>query len=379
MFDKVSKSGPFRGYGRPVVNITINGVKVQNWISFQVEQNGLGAVDSFDVKLPWEVTDTPSDPLLYSGSSKSADLVFGTAKVRIEAGFEGEGEPDLLIEGDMDYPVWNFDDTEGEVVTIYGRSYAARPFDFKESVKMQNLTSTAAFKQLALLHGLKPVVPIESDALVGEYLNEDHANVNREVSHWDLSLYLAQNDGFTTKVRGIEWYYGPREMLPNYKKDPIPFTWGHNIISGLQIERAPNAARNLVVEVISYIPGGVKKSGVGQKKGQRIVEKASFAGSSSGHKYVLRYYFPGITRDEAQRRARSILQELSRQQIYGSFPTDFFPGLSNDRRIALYGVGQGLSQIYFTPKIVISGSRDEGLTAEVTFTNLPIEEGGRFG
>ncbi|WP_340701673.1 hypothetical protein [Brevibacillus borstelensis] len=379
MFDKVNQNGPFRGYGRPVVNITINGKQVSNWFSFRVERNGLGAVDSFEVKLPWEVTDKPLDPLLYSGSNQSADLVFGAAKVRIEVGFEGEGEPSLLIEGDMDYPTWNFDTTDGEVVTLYGRSYAARAFDFKETVKMQNLTSTAAFKQIAATHGLIPVVPQESQALVGEYVKEDHANVNREVSNWDLVLYLAQNDGFTTQVYGDQWFYGPREMLPNYKKDPLVFTWGHNIDNGLIIERAPNAARNLIVEVISYIPGGIKKRGVGQKKGQRIVEKASFAGSSSGHKYVQRYYYPGITRDEAQRRARSILQELSRQQIYGSFSTDFFPDLSNDRRIVLYGVGKGLSQIYFTPKIVVTGSRDEGLKAEVTFTNLALEEGGRFG
>lgn len=379
MFDKVSQEGPFRGYGRPVVNITINGKPVKNWISFTVEKSGLGAVDSFEVKLPWEVTDKPTDPLLYSGSTQAADLVFGSAKVRIEAGFEGEGKPALLIEGDMDYPVWSFDTTDGEVVSIYGRSYAARAFDFKETVKMQNLTSTAAFKQIARKHGLNPVVPQESEAPVGEYVKDDHANVNREVSHWDLVLYLAQNDGFTTHVQGTDWYYGPREMLPNYKKDPLVFTWGHNIDSGLQIERAPNASRNLIVEVISFVPGAVKKRGVGRMKGQRIVEKASFTGSSSGNKYTQRYYYPGITRDEAQRRARSILKDLSRQQVHGSFTTDFFPELSNDRRIVLYGVGKGLSQVYFTPKVVISGSRDDGLKAEVTFTNLELEEGGRFG
>ncbi|WP_019123644.1 hypothetical protein [Brevibacillus massiliensis] len=379
MFDKVNKPGSFRPYGKPVVNITINGKPVKDWISFQVELNGLGAVDSYEVQLPWEVTDTPSDPLLYSGSSKSADLVFGSAKIRIEAGFEGEGKPELLIEGDMDYPTWNFDANEGEVVTIHGRSYAARAFDFKETLKWQNLTSTAAFKQIAATHGLTPVVPVETKDPVGEYVKDDHANINREVSHWDAALYLAQNDGFTTRVRGIEWFYGPREMLPNYNKDPLPFTWGHNIESGFWIERAPNAARNLIVEVISYIPGGVKKRGSGQKKGQRIVERASFTGSSTGHKYIQRYYYPGITRDEAQRRARNILKELSRQQVYGSFTTDYFPELATDRRIVLYGVGKGLSQVYFVSKIVVTGNRDEGLKAEVTFTNLPLEEGGRFG
>lgn len=373
MFDRqiLKADGPFRAFGKPVVNISLNGQKVKDWISFQVELNGLGAVDNFEVTLPWEVTDTPRDELLFSGSSNSADLVTGSANFKIEAGFEGEGSLVELIEGAMDYPAWDFDD--GEQVSINGRSFASRPFDFKESVKWQNLTSTGAFKQMAAQHGLTPVVPVETITLVGEYLKGDHASVTREVSHWDFVLYLAQHDGFTTMVKGKEWYYGPRDMLPGYKLDPIPFTWGYNIDKGLRIERAPNAARNLVVEVISWIPG--KKHG----KGHRIVEKASFTSSSAGNKYVMRYYYPNITRDEAQRRARNILKELSRTQIFGSFPTDWFPELSNDRRISLQGVGKGLSQIYFCPKIVISGSKDDGIKAEITFTNLPLEEGGNFG
>jgi hypothetical protein len=368
----VSREGPFRAMGKPIVKIMINGQEVVNWQQFRVDLNGLGAVDSFDVTLPWEVTDTPNDSLLYSGSGSSADLVNGSAEITIQAGFEGEGELIALMEGVMDRATWDFSKQAGEVVAIYGRSFAARPFDYKESAKWQNLTSTAAFKQIAAIHGLIPVVPVETSKLVGEYANEDHVNIKREISHWDFVLYLAQAEEFTTRVKGKEWFFGPEEELEGFGQDPIPFTWGYNIYEPFHIERAPNAARNLTVEVISFAPG--KKKG-----GHRIIEKATMPGSSNGHKYTLRYYYPNRTRDQCQQLARGILAELSRNQLHGSFSTDWFQNLSNDRKISLKGLGMGLDQDYFVPKISISGSKETGLSADINFTNLPVEEGGSFG
>jgi hypothetical protein len=357
-----------------MVDILLNGQRVVDWDSFRVELNGLGAVDNFQVGLPWEVTEfSPRDALLYSSPTSSSDIVTGAIDVVINAGFEGEGDLTPLIEGAMDRPVWDFSKRNGEIVVVYGRSRAAKPYDYKETVKFQNLTSTAAFKQIALFHGLNPVVPVETNSLIGQFQNEDHVSTSREVSHWDFVLYLAENEGFTTRLRGKDWFFGPHDKLPGYNLEPIAFTWGYNIEEPFRIERAPNAARNLIVEVISWIPG--KKAG----KGQKIIEKASFAGSSSGHKYVLRYYFSNLTRDQCQRKAQNILAEMSKNQIFGSFNTDWFQELSNDRKIALYGVGKGLSQVYFTPKIVITGNKTEGLLSEVSFTNLPLEEGGSLG
>ncbi|OXM84610.1 phage late control D family protein [Paenibacillus rigui] len=366
------RSGPLRPTGKPIVNISINGTAVTDWKQFRVDLNGLGAIDTFDITLPWEVTDSPRDSLLYSGSTSSSDLVTGSAEVLIQAGFEGEGELVNLIEGAMDHSAWDFSKQDGEIVTLTGRSYAARPFDYKESAKWQNMTSTAAFKEIALSHGLTPIVPVETTKLVGEYTNEDHANITREVSHWDFVLYLAQNEEFTTRVKGKEWFFGPNEELDGFSDDPIIFSWGHNIDEPFRIERAPNAARNLTVQVISWAPG--KKKG-----GRRIIENATLSGGSNGHKYVMRYYYPNRTRDQCQQLARGILAEISKNQLYGSFSTDWFQDLSNERRIELQGIGKGLSGKYFVPKISITGSKEQGLRVEVSFTNLPLEEGGTYG
>ncbi len=370
MFPNMNK-GDFRIFGKPIVIIKINGQKVANWKDFKVDINGLGDVDSFNIKLPWDVSDKPHDELLYSGSKSSSIIVNGGAEITIEAGFEGENVK-LLIDGKMDNAHWNFDSDDGESVEIKGRSLAAAPYDFKETVKYQNLTATDAHAQIAVKHGLNPVAPIRTSAMIGEYINDDHATVTRETSHWDFVLYLAENEGFVSRVRGKEWYFGPVEMLPGFSEAPLSFSWGHNILSPLEFERAPNAARNLIVEVISWQPG--KKKG----KGTRIVEKASFTTSSSGHKYTIREYRPNITRDQAQRLAQNFLLQMSKEQITGSFSCDFFTELDNDRRIALHGVGAGLSQIYFISRLELSGDKEQGLQAALEFSNLPLSESGSF-
>lgn len=366
MFDNMDK-GDFRPFGKPVVDIKINGEKILDWIDFKVDINGVGDIDSFSVKFPWDVSDNPQNKLLYSGSKQSSVIVNGSADISISAGFENEDIKNL-IEGRMDNAKWNFDYGSGETVEINGRSFAGALFDFKETVKYQNLTACDAIEKMATQHGLNTIMPVKTSALIGEYINDDHSTVTRETSHWDYALYLGENEGFVNRVRGKDWFFGPLEMLSGYNLDPLQFSWGNNIKSGLNFERAPNAARNLNVEVISW-QSGSKKS-----KGQRIVEKASLDESSDGTKYTIRRYIPNITREQAKRQSDNILKQLSKEQIMGSFSCDFFSSIDNDRRIVLYGVGQGISQIYFATKIGISGSASNGLSCNIDFSNLPLSD-----
>ncbi|AFS78512.1 hypothetical protein Curi_c15030 [Gottschalkia acidurici 9a] len=86
----------------------------------------------------------------------------------------------------------------------------------------------------------------------------------------------------------------------------------------------------------------------------------------------MRYYYPNLTRDQCQRKAQSILKDLSKKQLYGCFNTDWFLELNNDRKINILGVRFGLSQTYFVTKVAISGSKEDRLKSEVTFSNLPL-------
>ena len=58
MFQKMDK-GNFRAFGKPIVNIFINGVKMEDWISFQVDWNGMGDIDDFEVEFQWDISDNP--------------------------------------------------------------------------------------------------------------------------------------------------------------------------------------------------------------------------------------------------------------------------------------------------------------------------------
>lgn len=357
--------GNFRAYGKPIVNIYVNDKKIDDWISFQVDWNGMGDIDDFDVAFQWDISDKPRHEYFYSGSKKSSDVVHGKIVVKIEAGFEGE-EIVPLIEGEMDCPEWDFSD--GETVKIAGRSYGAKPYDFVETVKYQNMTATEAFQKICHTHGLTPIVPIITNTMIGEYVNDDHTSVAEEMSHWDYVLYLAEQEGFISRIKGIEWYFGPLSMLEDYAKEPLAFSYGHNI-RNLKMKKAPNEARNFNVEVISW------QSGEKKKKGNKIVEKTTIGNTEGNHVYTIRRNIPNITRAQAQQHLKNICQELTKQQFSGSFDTDFFQELTSDRRIVLYGVGIGLSQIYHVDTVTISGDKDSGIECSIKFTNaIPQSE-----
>lgn len=353
-------TGAFRAFGIPVVNIFLNGIKLNDWISFKVDWNGMGDVDSFEVTTQWDVGNEPRNELFYSGVAASAELVKGKAVIKIEGGFEGE-EIKQWIEGDMDYPEWDF--ANGETVKLVGRSYASRPYDYTEEEKYQNMTATEAHAQICEIHGFTPVVPVPTSGLIGEYSNDDHSTISEEMSHWDYVLYLAEQEGFVSRVTGTNWYFGPLDMLEDYQKEPLPFTYGHNI-RNLKIKRAPNAARNFKVEVVSWQSGNKKG------KGNRIIESVEVGDMEGQNAYTIRRYIPNITREQAQKQADNIRKSLEQQQFSGSFDVDYFPEITNDRRIVLYGVGNGLSQVYHVSQVTISGDKSSGLLCSIEFTNI---------
>lgn len=358
MFQGMNR-GNFRTFGKPVVSITVNGKKIEDWISFQVNWNGMGDIDDFEVEFQWDIGDEPRHEFFCSGSKQSSVVVKGKVVVKIEVGFEGE-EIVPLIEGEMDYPEWDF--SEGETVKIVGRSYGAKPYDFVETVKYQNKTATEAFGEICQTHGLTPLVPLATNSMIGEYVNEDHTSVAEEMSHWDYVLYLAEQEGFISRIKGTEWYFGPLALLEDYQKEPLAFSYGHNI-RNLKMKKAPNEARNFTVEVVSW------QSGEKKKKGNRIVEKETIGNPEGNNIYTIRRNIPNITRAQAQQHLKNICSELTKQQFSGSFETDFFQELTNDRRIVLYGVGMELSQIYHVEAVTISGDKDSGLECSIKFSN----------
>lgn len=357
-----------RPLGKPRVEIKVKGTPVPKWTSFRVESNGFSVADSFEVKLPWDVTEKPEQILLASTPTTSSLLVKETnIPVEIWLGFDVPGLPPVpsrrIMYGKMDICRWNFG-PDGEYVTLVGRNLAGQLIDTKTTEKYQNRTASQVAAEFFARHGLKPQVTATS-TLIGTYLNNNHSNITRETTQWDFLLYLAQQEGFVCRVVDDTGYFGPRSGIANLNAEPIPFTWGVNI-DDLEIERGPQAARNIVVEVRSW------------HNGRRIVEKATTRNHVE-EKYIQRFTIPGLTREQAQKRARAILAELSAQEFFGRLRTDWQPEISIDRRIALYGVGQGLSRVYYVNRVTVEGSLDGGTTAEIAFTSTYLTDSGRYG
>lgn len=152
-------------------------------------------------------------------------------------------------------------------------------------------------------------------------------------------------------------------MLEKYKKESLPFSYGYNI-RNLKIKRAPNSARNFKVEIVSW------QSGIKKNKGNRIMESVQIGDKEGENYYTIRRYIPNITNEQALKQAKNISEALKRQQFSGSFDCDYFADIENDRRIVLYGIGKGLSQIYHIAHITISGDKDTGLECNIEFTNI---------
>ena len=79
-------------------------------------------------------------------------------------------------------------------------------------------------KDICQRHGLTPIVPIATSDMIGEYVNDDHTTVAEEMSHWDYVLYLAEQEGFVSRIKGKEWYFGPLSMMEIFFSQKIKKT-----------------------------------------------------------------------------------------------------------------------------------------------------------
>ena len=365
----------------------VNGYQVR-FDSFQVEQNGFSAADSFSLTLPFFVRDQQQgDKILANGKDFESMLVNADVlPVQLYVGYpKNPGKytkDDLmqLMDGQMDTTEWDFDMSSGEKVILHGRNAVGKMIDTKIIEKFPNLTASAIATQFATEHGLTPVVTPTTE-LAGTYYNQQSAVLGRETTEWDLLIFLAKQENFIVRVKGKQLFFGPygtvvadaAQNTPGTVYDPdkqvyvIPYTWGYDI-EHLHIERSPHAARDIEVIVITYDRNGKA----------RIVERALSSTQRSARiaqqvgeraKYSVTYVIPGLTREQAQKRAQQILDELSRNQLIGSIQCAGNSDCEIDRQIEIYGVGQGLSIPYYLNKVTHKFSLSDAYGLDMSFSS----------
>lgn len=335
-------------------------------LEFSVEQNGFSAADSFSLTLPFFVKDEKGDKILANGPDVASALVTSSSiPVQLRVGF-GSVDSGLVqvMDGEMDTIAWGFS-VQGETVTLHGRSKAGSMIDTKIVEKYPNLTASAIAQKFAGEHGLTPVIT-PTAALAGTYYNQQTAAIGRETSQWDLLLYLAKRENFIARARRGKLYFGPYDAVVGASSTPIPYTWGHDI-DALNIERSPHASRNITITVLTYDRG--KKKQIKETASSTTQGAKSIAGQVDRRsRYNLTYNIPGLTRQQAQNRAREILAQLSRSQIIGQLQAAGNTDLEIDRQIRLYGVGPGLEQAYFLNRVTHKFSLTNGYTIDAGFS-----------
>ncbi len=351
----------------------VAGLQVR-FISFYAEQNGFSAADSFEVVLPFFVRDTQGGETVLANGPDFQSILLGqdTIPVQLYVGYPrnpdyfGVGNLTQIMDGYMDTARWDFDDT-GEIVTLTGRNAVGQMIDTKVTNKLPNMTSSAIAAKFAAEHGLTPVIT-PTTTLAGTYYNQNSAVMGNETTEWDLLLFLARQENFIVRVKGKQLLFGPYATVTGYvNQAPIPYTWGYDI-ERLEIERSPHAAKDLMVKVITYDRNGK----------HRIIETAKSTsqyakriGGQTGERqqYIETYTIPGLTREQAQKKAASILGELSRSQLIGQITAAGNTDMGIDRKIVLYGVGQGLSDNYYLNRVKHSFDLSSGYAIDCSFSN----------
>lgn len=179
-------------------------VIVPAWVEWSIENNTFYQADTFRVTFAASLLPAETNANWLSQQRE--------AFVEIFAGFPADptnfSETDLtsLIYGrvdDIDY------DPVATTIDLVGRDLTAAFIDAKTSIQYQNLTSSQIATQLALAHGLTPVVTATTTA-AGTFYAYDHVRMVDQRSEWDLLSYLAAQEGFNVYVKGQELHFEPR-------------------------------------------------------------------------------------------------------------------------------------------------------------------------
>lgn len=371
--------GNLKGISAPRSIVRLDGNSV-NFINWQVNLNSTHEADDFTITLPFKMTTNLSKGYL-TATPDNASYLFTNSNVLVEvfAGFPKN--PNQFTTSDLTRIMYGYIDTaeldfsdQGETVVLTGRNMMAPFIDNKSTIKYQNMTSSAIAGMLAKSHGLSANVT-PTYTLAGKYFQGDSTAINKDTTEWDLLSFLAEQEGFDIRVFDNTLYFGPFEsIVGNVTTDGLNYAWGQNIRE-LTLSRSPHAAKDLVVEVHSFdtiktkhVKGSAKKKAVTYTTSTKNVTATA---KSSTDTYTQRYFFPGLTLDQAQKKATAILNQLSKLEVTGTMTVAGNEKLTIDRLLVISGLGTGLSTNYYVRKAAHNFDiTSDGYRVDLDFSNL---------
>ncbi|MDB5965646.1 MAG: hypothetical protein JWQ72_2146 [Polaromonas sp.] len=341
--------------------VLANGVALQGFTEFEVDNNSFYQADTFRITL------------CLSAQPAAQGWAFWAAQTDIEVellvGYPAN--PLAFAKTDLvSLVVGNVDDIEidpiRDQVVLSGRDLTARFLDSKTTQKFQEQTVPAIVATLAAAHGLTPVVvdPLAGKKF-GSVLNSQSAVVAHDRPEWDVLTYVAQTTGSQVYVKGRELHFEPRTApsAPPYivrwqaPNDVHAAPLFNGITLGLQRNLTVSKTVRVTVRSWNYKhPKGFSKVAERVRKYQ----KSPVRGAATGGPVQQYFYsFPNLTPEQAQQRANALLQEISQHEmnLTVSLPGD--PTLNPRVLLQLDGTGTAFDQVFY-PASVLHTFRTEG-------------------
>lgn len=376
---KLVSQGNFRPFGQPRSIVKVNSLYVP-FKTWDVDLNGYAAADTFNLTCPFRILDYLKDTTNLANTPGTETILLTQPDILVEiySGYPknpfnyNENDLTQLMYGYLDTVDFYFDE-QGERVQIQGRNEVGPFMDTKTTDKFPNQTSSAIVTMFAQQQGLQTQIT-PTYTLAGTYYSNDQVQLTTDITQWDLMNYLAGQEGFTLRVVGKTLYFGPRDSF--LKSTTLPYTWGQNVKS-LHLQRTPHASKDIKVEVITWQPG--KKTRIVTSAANTTTYAKKVTGTSAHQEWVETYYFPGLTREQAQSKANTILDQLSQSELIGDLTCD-----GNDQQdiyqpLQLYGTGLGSDQKYWPTKVTHSFDQQGGkysMTLNFSNLNMPATNPG---
>lgn len=337
------------------------GTVITGWLSVDVQNTCYTTPDTFSVD--FAVSALPDDyDEQWFGAQK--DMY---AEIRIGV----PPDPSSWTKADLGNP-WIYGrvddieyDIENQVIRISGRDLSALLVDSKTTEKFQNQTASSVATTLATRFGLTPVVTA-TNTPVGKYYEIDHETMSDSRTCWDLLWYLARNEQFRVRVRGLNIYFEPLPMQSTYVPYPITYSPVTDVsgfptcnVEGLTVKRNLTVSRGIKVVMRCF----------NDKQGKVLtaVYPASSAAKaptpgSSGTPTSQTYYYTmhNETQQSLTQKAQAKYAEIVQHEMKLSCELPGDSTLDVTMKIVLDGTGTAWDQNYYPESVKRSLSFDSG-------------------
>lgn len=346
--------------------VKINGEPVSGWIEWEVDNNTFYSADTF--RATFSLSELPGEYSAAWWASQTAITVDILGGFPLDPERFNQSELMTLVSGSVDHT--DFDPGQ-RLMTISGRDKTALLIDTKTTEKWPNRTASEIATDLAVRHGLTPVVTA-TRTRTGTYYELEKVTLTDQRSEWDLLTYLANKEGFVVYVKGIELHF---EAKPSAESLPYVINWEAptadrpfpvSNVNRMTFARNLTVSKGVVVTLRSINPKTGKAYTVTYPtRTARGIAPGQSAAPAQVYSDVLAAKLPEDLLQEAQKRYAEITQH--EMHVECTLPADNVLGVTS--LIKVQGTGTVFDQVYYPEAIVRRMSVRGGYTMTVRAKN----------